>query len=469
MSDELKPALSLPEAPPLPPRSPRGRLSGALIFLALGAILFLQYRVLVRPAAAPAEAPAAITDWREHALKLSQRNLHSAAARAWQRHLETLPASDREGRGKILYQLAGELMLAGDYQEAVSSFWQAERLLGFSSDLAPKIAAQIDECLERLGKFDERDREMRERAVGGAVADAADEIAAEIGLEKISMHELERRIARDLELQLSWQYALPPEQEKEIRKQLAAQYEDPSKKLQRLYELVAQQLLYRRGRELEIDKAPELQELLGRTKAQLVAAAVVARELKDKIKPSAMDLGAYFSANREKFQTPPRATARIVRLASREAAEKLIAGAPAEEALAAAAVKDGKDASFVAERITPQDPIPGIGPAPALSKAIFAAKGPGLLPAPVEAGGGFFVVFVRALEPPATPELEAVKGQVLNAYYQDKQRELEQTLVKELFAKYGAIVHDDVVLRKKTPGGGKPAAGEKPPGERDAQ
>ena len=91
MSDELKPALSLPEAPPLPPRSPRGRLSGALIFLALGAILFLQYRVLVRPAAAPAEAPAAITDWREHALKLSQRNLHSAAARAWQRHLETLP------------------------------------------------------------------------------------------------------------------------------------------------------------------------------------------------------------------------------------------------------------------------------------------------------------------------------------------------------------------------------------------
>ena len=64
---------------------------------------------------------------------------------------------------------------------------------------------------------------------------------------------------------------------------------------------------------------------------------------------------------------------------------------------------------------------------------------------------------------------DVYKRQVLNAYYQDKQRELEQTLVKELFAKYGAIVHDDVVLRKKTPGGGKPAAGEKPPGEREAQ
>ncbi len=463
MSDELRPDLSLPEAPPAPPRPSRGRLGGSLIIVALGAILFLQYRILVRPAAAPPEAPASSIDWRAHALKLGQRNLHDAAARAWQRHLDTLPASDREGRGKILYQIAGELMLAGDYQEAVSSFWQAERLLGFSSELAPKIAEAVGECLERLGKFDEKDREMRERAVGGAVADAAGEIAAEIGLEKITMHELERRIARDAELQLSWQYALPPEQEKEIRKQLAAQYEDPSKKLGRLYELVAQQLLYRRGRELEIDKAPELQELLGRTKAQLVAAAVVARDLKDKIKPSAMDLGAYFSANREKFQTPPRATVRVVPLPSKEEAEKLIAAATTEDALAAAAVKDGKDGSIVAERIAPQDPIGGLGPVPALSKAIFAAKEPGLLPAPVEAGGAFFVVFVRALEPPATPEFEAVKGQVLDAYYQEKQRELQETLVKELFAKYGALVHDDVVLRKKPP------AAEKQPEEQRAQ
>ncbi len=461
MSETLRPNLSLPEAPPPPPPRPRGHFMAFLVLAALAAVLVMQYLLLTRPDAAPEQAAAPSAEWRNLAVKLTQRNLPAAATRAWQRHLDTLPATDREERGKTLYQIGGELMQGGDYEEAVSCFWQAENLLGFSNELSPQIVKRVSECLERLGKYDERDRELRQSATGGVLKDNAGEIAAEIGLKKMPMHWLEDQIARELELQLSWQLAVPPEQENEVKKQLLTQFEDPRKRLQRLYELVAQQLLYRRGLEMEIDKDPELQELLYRTKEQLIATAVVARELRDKIKPTQLDLTTYFSANREKFRTPPRATARMVPLADKDAAAKLLAQVKTEDDLKAAATRDGKDMSIVAERVAPQDPLPQIGELPALTKAMCAAKEPGLLPAPVEAGGAFFVVYVRAIEPSTLPEYEAVKAQVLNTYYQEKQRELQQMLVKELFAKYSAVVHDDVVL------GRKPAAeaGDKAPAE----
>ena len=44
---------------------------------------------------------------------------------------------------------------------------------------------------------------------------------------------------------------------------------------------------------------------------------------------------------------------------------------------------------------------------------------------------------------------ESVKNEVINRYYQEKQRELQQGLIQELFTQFGALVHDDVVLGKK--------------------
>jgi hypothetical protein len=447
MSDQPRPNLSLPEAEGL--HSMR-RGVGVLSFLALVAllaVLVLQILIYVKPAPAEprtAATAAAADDWNDLALKATQRNLHGAAADAWSKLLGG--TADREKRGKILYQLGVQQMQSGAYEPAVMSFWQAEQFLGAGHDLASTLTDRIAECLERLGKYDEKDRELRERVGVGIEKETAGKLCAEIGIEKIALHDLEARIAREVDLRLRWLLALSPDMEQQARKQLLAPYADPQKKLQKLYDLVGQQVLYRRGRELKIDQDPELSDLLAQTRIQLIANAVLAQELRDKIKPTEVDLRMYFQAHPDKFQTPPRATVRVAPFPSKDAAEKAVAAVKTEADLSAAATVDGKDTSVLAENISPQDPFPRLGRVPSLVQAIFAMKGPGVSEKPVEAGNAFFVFFLRSLEPPQTPAFESAQGQVLNQYVQEKQAELQQALIQELFTKYGAAVHDDVVL-----------------------
>jgi len=454
MTEEKKPNLSLPEAEHLPPpRSARGRGLSGLILLLLLAVLILQVVQLRRPAAPrPGKKETAAVDWRRQAIRAQQRNLHRAAAEAWRKYLETV--ADRTERGKVFYQLGVQQMRAGLYEEAVLSFWRADDLLGADDELTTRITDMIAECFDRLGKYDEKDRELRERVGVGTEKGTAGKTAAEIGLEKITLHDLDRRIAQEIDLQLKWLVALPPEREKEVRKQLLDQYSDPRRKLERLYELVGQKLLYRRGKELEIDKDPELGELLAQTKMQIVANAVIARELRDRIKPTDGDLRTYFAAHADKFTVPPVATVRILPVAEKKKAEEILSRIKTEDDLKKAASSEGKDESVLAENVTPRDPFPGLGVIPALSEAVFSRTEPGPAEKPVEADGKFFVFYVREITPARTPEFEAVKGRVLNEYVKEKQVELRQALIQELFAKYGAIVHDDVVLGTKV-GAGK--------------
>ncbi len=466
MTEEMKPNLSVPEAEGLAPRRAGRRGPGILTVILLVAILVLQILLLRRPAGtADRQEPPATQNWRSLAVRAEQRNLHRASATALRRHLAEL--TEPEERGKILYKLAVQLMHAGDYEEAIASFWQAEESLGAESELATQITDRVAECFERLGKHAEKDREVRERVTVGAEPGTAGKIAAEIGYEKIPLHEVDRRIKREVELQLRWLVALPPDKEAEVRKQLLDRYANPQEKLNKLYDMIGQELLCRRGMELKIDQEPELRELLGQTRTQILANAVLARELRDRIKPTDSDLRTYFTAFPEKFQIPPRATVRLLPVQSQEAADELIAQVTTEEDLIKAATKDEKDHSVLAENLGPKDPIPGIGPLPPLSQAVFSRSEPGMCEKAVAVGGAFFVFYVRSLEPSRTPDYDSVKGQVLSEYVKEKQQELRLALIQELFAQFDTIIHDDVVLgrtvqkeqpkeEKKSEAAGKP-------------
>ena len=120
-------------------------------------------------------------------------------------------------------------------------------------------------------------------------------------------------------------------------------------------------------------------------------------------------------------------------------------GSGAEDLLKKASAS-GTDTSIFVENTTPGAPLGGLGTLPALSQAVFSAAGKGFCKKPVEVNGTFYIFYITSFEPGRTPDFTGVRNDVINDYYQHKQQELKQSLIQELFAKYGALIHEDVVL-----------------------
>jgi parvulin-like peptidyl-prolyl isomerase len=101
-------------------------------------------------------------------------------------------------------------------------------------------------------------------------------------------------------------------------------------------------------------------------------------------------------------------------------------------------------------------PIPVLGPAPELQKAILETAAGKAIPAPVKLAAGYAVAFVRERTPERTPSFEEVRERVAKDYLEEKEAEVQGALVKELFEKHRVSVATDQFL---------PAAEEKKDGE----
>lgn len=71
----------------------------------------------------------------------------------------------------------------------------------------------------------------------------------------------------------------------------------------------------------------------------------------------------------------------------------------------------------------PQDPITGLGPAPALTSAAFALEKAGQVTQPVQVPRGWAVLWVSAIHPPRVPELSEVEPRVRAAVVSQKTQE----------------------------------------------
>ena len=92
------------------------------------------------------------------------------------------------------------------------------------------------------------------------------------------------------------------------------------------------------------------------------------------------------------------------------------------------------------------DPVPVLGPAPELVKAIFETAPAHAVPAPVKLASGFAVAFVRAREPERAPTFEEARERVGRDYLQEKQAEVQSELVKELFQKHGVSIATETFI-----------------------
>jgi parvulin-like peptidyl-prolyl isomerase len=463
----------------LPPRDqwtapPRRGLGAAvwLLALLLAGVLGLQvYQLVLRPPAAAPAAPAARrstlppAELKEVAVRLQTRNLHSAAAAAYEEYLAAADLSGEE-RGNLLLEVGNLLARAGKYEEALARYFRAERLVP-ESNLGP-LRRKVQECLQRLGKYSEQGHELASqvapRSASGSPAGAeAGKVVAWIGPEKITSSELDDLISEEIEERAGSIPGLPPERVNELKAQAEKQLSSPQARLGKLQELLARRILYREGLEREVDKSARVEQRVADFNREAVVEEMVLNALRDRIKVSESDLRNFYRANPARYRKRPSAQVRIAVLPTEAKARELLQAARTEDDFARLAGEGSiEEASrrrggLLEEPVVEGQPVPLLGPAPELEKAIFQTEPSHATGAPAKVPSGFAVAWVRKRTPESAPSFEEVKEQVGKDYLQEKQNEVQSELVKELFAKHQVTVVTEAFL----PGAGR--AEKKPP------
>jgi tetratricopeptide (TPR) repeat protein len=243
------------------------------ILLVIGLGLALWPRREARPGDDPARRRAV-------AAKLQAAGALDEAAAEWARYLEIADASAEERAG-IAFSLGETLLEAGRYERALRWFYEAESL--GAGDLADELGRRIVHCLERLGRH-----HAAEAAMGASVtltpaaADPADPVVARIGEDEIRRSRVERAFDDG-----------PPE--------MRRAWSDAARRPDLLRRYVAEELLWRRARKLELDDDPEIRRRHAELLRQLVVAELVERELVAKIQADETDLRAWHKANPERY------------------------------------------------------------------------------------------------------------------------------------------------------------------------
>ncbi len=476
MSD--KPNLSLPPRQDWSPPAPR-RPGGFALLVGLGvaAILAIEVYGLVRPQPAPAGAGAASAvsaaksgserrvpvPLREVAARLQRDNLHSAAAEAYEEYLATADVPDAE-RGNILLEVGNLLVKAGKYEDALGRYVRASHHVPEANQ--PVLRRQIQECLQRLGKHAEGGYELSDTLAARSKAgqegaktagdEKAGEVVAWIGPEKLTASDLDHWIAEEIEDGAASVPGVPPERLAEMKAQAQKRFSSPQARLAKLQEILARRVLYFEGLEKGLDKATRAQKRVEDFRRDAVVEEMVYSALNERIKISDADLRNYHKAHPERYRSKASAKVRIAVLPGEAKAKEALAAAKSEDEFAKMAGESSIEpvtkaqGGLLDQPVVEGEPLPISGPvlgsAPELVQAILGAEPGKPIAAPVRVAGGFAIAFVRETTPPKPLPLEEVRDRAGRDYAQEKQTEVQQALVKELFEKHRVSIATEAFL-----------------------
>ncbi len=394
-----------------------------LLCICLALLLLLAamtaYRLVVDNREAPGAKRRGIygEDRRELAGKLLSAGLKGKAIEQYERYLsETDLPADR--RARIAYTLGTLSMDEGNYEDALSWLYQVE-MLDPKTELAPEVGSKIVACLERLGRSAQAQYSLEARS--SLDKDHGDEfkgkqVVAKIGKDAITLSELDEAI----EAMPEWMR--PPAG-------------DPAKKEAFLEQYVAQELLYRKAKRLEIDKDPSIRKQAERALRQLMIQKVLEDELKDKVKVSEDDVELYYQAHRDRYREKEAFRIRMLKVGKKQLPE-------VQQALA-----EGKDFSSVARAYSLDeatraqggevkdwieeglDPT-GMGDADRLWKAL-ANRQVGDTTDPIEMDGEVYLFRVISHRPPRAFSLEEAKRQVEADLRQERVAKATRALIQQ--------------------------------------
>lgn len=380
------------------------------------------------------------------ATKLAQRNLHLRAAKVWEDYLAADKLTNAE-RARILFQIGTLLEKASLYDQAIEYFYRSE-VAGELNELEPQISAHIKDCFEKLGKFSALRYEMMDRTSLEAAPTAGAKVVAEIGAEKITQGDLDAAIESDIENQLEPMAPfMTVEQLNEQKKRMLEQYKNPQVKQQYLQSWLAQEVLYRQALEDGLTEKPEAKKFINQLTRGALSQLLMNNELASKINITETDLQTFYSANKDNYVEPAKATISHILVDDEQQAKELIGR-----------IKDGEDfgelvKQFSKDEDTKQDGgkidtevqkgshVPGVGAYEELNNKIFAADAPKILEEPYKTEKGFEIVKVETIIPERQKPLDEVRQQVMSTLANQKRQDVQRDYIKQMMDKYNVIVH----------------------------
>lgn len=445
MSD--KPKLELPQRPAArrPVFDRRSAFSSVCVLAMFGVVVWLlMHRDDGAEKPGTGAASWSADQQKSLAMRLEDRNLHAAAARAWSRYLE-LAGPTSEPQAAVQYRIGKLHQSAERYQDAIAAFYQAEAMAGKGQDeLRHEINVRVRDCFVKLGQYGDLDRDLAERtaAKGDKTAGLAGrQVVAEIGAEKITAADFDRMLNQEMDLTIRAMPGLSAEQTEQIRKRFAKQYESLEARTRKLQELVSVKVLARKARADGLDKTPAFRKRLMEMSDMLMANRLLGEEVGRRATVTVDDCKRFYEANKERYVEPGQATiAHIVCKTEAQAAGliKDLKGGATFEALAKAHSLDAttKEKGGLIDQPVSQlvHRVPGVGQDKALHEAIFKAEAGSVLDKPYKGEGGFHVIKVVARREARQIGLDEASDRVRADTQRARTQEVTEQFMKDLFA-----------------------------------
>jgi len=236
------------------------------------------------------------------ALKLEKQGLNTSSALAWKQYLHKADLTDKES-ALIWYRIGKLFQSENTYEKALDSYYRSESHAVVDS-ISAEIAIRIQECLESMGKFSAMRHELADRVSmnTGDIAKTSDTIVAEIGTQKVTAAELDRRMETTVDQQITMMAPYLPEEERNKQKEaMLKQFSTPSNRMMFLNQFVVEEILYRKARENKLTDDPQVRDLINDQERSLLARLALEKEYDSRIKITLSDLETYFEAHKDAF------------------------------------------------------------------------------------------------------------------------------------------------------------------------
>ena len=441
MSEENKPQLSLGT----PPGKLKGQAVGSigkLVWLLVGLqILTIAglFAALLRTNGDITTGAAKSTgeDLRAVAMELEDKSLAGQSARAWEKYLDQSPVV--EDRAEILYRVGKLYLQAEEYGPAATAFVRCEQAAGDNEGLKQKIGTQLVTCLRRMGLYGEVGRELSRRVEAGGDDVGRGKTLATLAGESLTDADLDRMIEQRVDQMLAMQGAAGDEQ---TRQMLLKQFAAPQMRERLFQELLQRELFTRRARELKLDQDEDFVRGRQAMEEDLLAGRFQDDQLST-IRPTDVDLQAYYNAHQDEYQEPESAEAAFFKLQEGEDAAEVLKGVE----------KPDDFKRVAAERRTATGDEPAESPSDALVRgrshpelgdveSLFELEAGAWTDMPHENDEDRFLVLVEGKTPARTLPFEEVRRQVEAEYRARKQQELSEKLFRDLMVRYDVKIHE---------------------------
>ncbi len=254
-------------------------------------------------------------EWiKEYAALLTSKELYEQAIEAYKRYAEFsgIGLDRRINANYMIGKIYQENLK--DYENALAYFYKVKQFRP-SGDLMNETNRNIVECLERMQRSSDAQRELDRITRHGAEAEAKEEegvVLARIGDESITLEEIREKITE-----------LPEDSAESFTTW------DGFRNFLRNY--VAEEVIYKAALRQNLQKSPEIREKIEEVEKALLVQKVIETELADNVELPESDLRLYYKAHKDRYKKPAAGDSEEEEIMSFEEARQKIAADLARE------------------------------------------------------------------------------------------------------------------------------------------